>query len=92
MVIRVNPRYSDGQKVKIITLIDGFGRTDPRVKEWVGKTGEVVKSYYVSGDEIWEKTLKFVDTYCYDIRLDGGGDTVRGIPETALEARPFNRE
>lgn len=52
-----SPRYSSGQKVKIITLIDGFGRTDPRVKEWVGETGEVVKSYYISGDEVWEKTL-----------------------------------
>ncbi|HEY97408.1 MAG TPA: hypothetical protein G4O16_04425 [Dehalococcoidia bacterium] len=80
-----NPRYATGQKVRIITLIDGFGRPDQRVNEWVGKTGEVVKWYYVSGDEVWEKTLKFEDTYCYDVRLDGGGDTVRGIPERALE-------
>jgi hypothetical protein len=82
----MNPKYSVGDKVKIITLIDGFGRPDPRVKEWVGKTGEVVKSYYVSGDEVWEKTLKLLDTYCYDIRLDGGGEIVRGIPEAGLEA------
>ncbi len=88
----MNPRYSGGQKVKIITLIDGFGRPDPRVKEWVGKTGEVVKSYYVSGDEVWEKTLKFLDTYCYDIRLDGSAEIVRGIPEVALEPRPYNRD
>ena len=72
----MDPRYSADQKVKIIPLIDGFGRPDPRVGEWVGKKGEVVKSYYVSGDEVWEKTLKFLDTYCYDIRLDGGGDIV----------------
>jgi hypothetical protein len=84
----IPPKYSLGQKVRIIPLIDGFGRPDPRVKEWVGKTGEVVKSYYVSGDEVWEKTLKFENTYCYDIRLDGG-DTVRGIPEVALEPRLF---
>ena len=86
----MDPIFPNGQRVKIIPLIDGFGRPDPRVKEWVGKTGEVVKSYYVSGDEVWEKTLKLVDTYCYDIRLDGGGDTARGIPEAALEASLFN--
>ena len=88
----MNPKYTEGQKVRIITLIDGFGRPDPRVKTWVGKTGEVVKSYYVSGDEVWEKTLKLEDVYCYDIRLDGGGDIVRGIPEVALEPRLFNHE
>ena len=81
----MEPKYTEGQKVKIIPLIDGFGRPDPRVKEWVGKTGEVVKSYYVSGDEVWEKTLKFEDTYCYDVCLGDEGDTARGIPERALE-------
>lgn len=82
----MNPKFSEGQKVRIIKLIDGFGRPDPRVKEFVGKTGEVVRSYFVSGDEVWEKTLKFEDVYCYDIRLDGGGEIARGIPEVGLEA------
>ena len=80
-----NPKFTDGQRVKIISLIDGYGRPDPRVKEWVGKTGEVVKSYFVSGDEVWEKTLKFEDTYCYDVKLDGDGGIARGIPEVGLE-------
>jgi hypothetical protein len=81
----LNPKYSGGQRVKIIKLIDGFGRPDPRVREFVGKTGEVVKSYFVSGDEVWEKTLKFEDTYCYDVKLDDSGDIARGIPEYGLE-------
>lgn len=81
----LEPRYSIGQRVKIITLIDGFGRPDPRVKEYVGKTGEVVRSYYVSQDEVWEKVLKLEDVYCYDVCLDGEGDTARGIPEFGLE-------
>jgi len=84
-----NAKYTVGQTVKIITLIDGFGRPDPRGKEYIGKTGEVVKSYFVSGDEVWEKTLKFEDTYCYNIRLDGDGDIARGIPEVGLEAQVF---
>jgi len=83
----LNAKYTIGQKVRIIPLIDGFGRPDPRIKEWVGKTGEVAKSYYVSGDEVWEKTLKLEDTYCYDISLDGDGDVARGIPEVGIE--PF---
>lgn len=81
----MDPKYSIGDKVKIIPLIDGFGRSDPRVEEWVGKTGVVVKSYYVSQDEIWEKTLKLIDVYCCDVQLDDG-DIARGIPEVGLEA------
>jgi len=80
-------KYTEGQKVIIITLIDGFGRPDPRVKDWVGKTGVIVKSYYVSQDEIWEKMLKLEDVYCYDVRLDEDGDIARGIPEVGLEAQ-----
>ena len=81
----LNAKYTIGQKIRIIPLIDGFGRVDPRIKEWVGQTGEVIKAYYVSGDEVWEKTLKLEDTYCYDIRLDGDGDIARGIPEVSIE-------
>jgi hypothetical protein len=81
----MEPKYSEGQRVKIITLIDGFGRKDPRVTDWVGQTGEVVKCFYASFSEVWEKTLKPLDAYCYDIKLDGTGDIARGIPETGLE-------
>lgn len=82
----MEPKYSIGQKVKIITLIDGFGRPDPRVFDFVGKKGTVIKSYYVSQDEVWEKVLKFEDVYCYNVRLDGDGNIARGIPEAGLEA------
>ncbi|MFH1646385.1 MAG: hypothetical protein ABID71_01660 [Chloroflexota bacterium] len=81
----MDPEYTEGQKVKIITLIDGFGRPEPGVREFIGKTGEVVKACYVSRDEVWEKTLKLLDVYCYDIRLDGDDGVARGIPEVALE-------
>ena len=85
----LEPEYATGQKVRIIILIDGFGRPDPRVKEYVGRTGEIVKSYYVSQDEVWEKVLKLEDVYCYDVRLEGDGDTARGIPEIGLEPCPY---
>ena len=87
----MNPGYSEGDKVKIINLIDGYGRPDPRVKDYIGKTGEIVNLYYVSGDEVWEKTLKLEDVYCYDILLDDGECIVRGIPEVALESNALRR-
>jgi hypothetical protein len=83
--MNIDPKYALGQKLKIITLIDGYGRPDPRQTKWVGKTGRVVKFYYVSAVEVWEKTLNPPDIYCYDIRLDGGGDIAPGIPEVGLE-------
>ena len=45
-----------------------------------------VNLFYVSTVENWEKTLNPPDIYCYDVRLDEGGDIVRGIPEVGLEA------
>jgi len=88
----MEPKYEEGRKVKIIPLIDGFGRRDPRVDRWVGKTGEIVKAYYVSQDEVWEKTLRLVDTYCYDIRLDNADEVARGIPEAGLDAQIFGNK
>ena len=88
----MEPKFSEGRRVRIIELIDGFGRKDPRVAEWVGRTGEVVKCYYASFSEVWEKTLKPLDAYCCDVRLDEGGDIARGIPEVGLEAvLPFRK-
>jgi hypothetical protein len=86
----MEPRFQPGDKVGIITLYDGLGRKDPRAEEWTGRTGEIAGWYYASFSEVWEKTLKPVDTYCYDVRLDGSGEIVRGIPEAGLEASPFS--
>jgi hypothetical protein len=78
-------KYSEGQRVKILKLIDGFGRPDPRLEQYIDKTGTIVKSYCISPDEIWEKMLIVNIVYCYDVRLEGDGTIVRGIPEVALE-------
>lgn len=88
----MEPKYTTGQRVQIIQLIDGFGRKDPRVSDWVGLNGEVVKSYYASFAEVWEKTLKPLDAWCYDVKLDGSEDIARGIPETGLELIPGYRK
>lgn len=88
----IEPKFSIGRRVIIIELIDGFGRKDPRVTDWVGQTGEVVRSFYASFSEVWEKTLKPLDAWCYDIKLDGNGDIARGIPEVGLEPMPGYRK
>ena len=67
----MDPRFQPGDRVKLVPLIDGFGRQDPRSDEWIGKTGEVTTWFYASFSEVWEKTLKPADTFCYDIRLPG---------------------
>jgi hypothetical protein len=38
-------QYFIGHKVRIITLIDGFGRKDTCLEGMVGKTGEVLILY-----------------------------------------------
>jgi hypothetical protein len=78
------PKFTEGQKVRILKLIDGFGRPDPRLQQYIDKTGTVVKSYCISPDEIWEKMLILNIVYCYDVHLDGDGTIVRGLPEIAL--------
>ena len=82
-------KYTEGQRVRILKLIDGFGRPDPRLEQYIDETGTVVKSYCISPDEIWEKMLILNIVYCYDVRLEGDGTMVRGIPEIALEPQPF---
>jgi len=84
----MEPKLSVGQRVRVIELNDGFGRKDPRVRDWVGQTGEVIRAYYGSFSEVWEKTLKPLDAYCYDIKLDGSGDIARAMPEFGLEPLP----
>ncbi|MCX7911963.1 MAG: hypothetical protein N2506_03220 [Dehalococcoidales bacterium] len=82
----MEPKFSPGQAVRIIPLIDGIGRHDPELKRFAGCTGTVQRVYYLSKEEIWEKVLRLEDIYCYDVRLDGSGDVVHGIPEVGLEA------
>jgi len=78
-------KYTEGQRVRIVALIDGFGRPDSLIQQHVNETGTVVKSYCISKDEMWEKMLKLQDVDCYDVRLDNDGTILRGIPEVALE-------
>ena len=82
-------KYVEGQKVRIVALIDGFGRPDLLIQQYVNKTGTVVKSYCISRDEIWEKMLKLDNVDCYDVRLDNDDIILPGIPEVALEPHLF---
>ena len=78
--------YTEGQKVRIVALIDSHGRPDPQIQKHVNRIGTVIKSYCVTKDEMPELSKMFVypDVYCCDVRLDDGS-ILPGIPEAALE-------
>ena len=80
-------RYVEGQKVRIVPLIDSRGMPDPQIRQYVDEVGIVIKSYCVTRDEISgaEKMFETHDVYCYDIWLDQYDVVLRGIPEVALE-------
>ena len=80
-------KYSEGQKVRIVALIDGDGRPDLQIQRYVSEVGAVVKAYCVTKDEMPDLSKMFVypDVYCYDIQFDGDGTVLSGIPEVALE-------
>jgi hypothetical protein len=81
-----NPKFSTGQRVKIIPVA-GY---DPEVDRILGrladKAGKVEKSYCISPDEMPDriKMFGYPDVFSYDIRPDEG-NILRGIPEIALE-------
>ena len=87
----MNPKYSEGQKVRILALTDSNGQSDMQIQQYINKIGTVVKSYCVTKDEMPDLSKMFVypDVYCYDIRLDGDGAILRAIPEVALEPHVF---
>ena len=80
-------KYTEGQKVRIIALVDSHGKPDPQIQQYVGEVGTVVKVYCVTRDELPDLSKMFVypDVYCYDVRLDERDAILLGIPEIALE-------
>ncbi len=80
-------RYAEGQKVRIVSLIDSCGRPNPQIQQYVNEIGTVVKSYCVTRDEFPDLSKMFIfpDVYCYDIRLDDSDVILPGIPEIAVE-------
>ena len=80
-------RYVEGQKVRIVKLIDSLGKADPQISKYVDEIGTVIKAYCVTRDEIpgVEKMFETQDVYCYDIWFAQYDFVLRGIPEVALE-------
>lgn len=82
----MDPKYTVGQRVKFIKIHGSDPAIDREINYMAGKTGVVVGYFCVSRDEMPDLTKMFVypDVFSYDIRLDGDGDIIRGIPEAAL--------
>jgi hypothetical protein len=85
----IRAKYAEGQRVRILPLIDTCGRPDARLQPYVGKVGTVMKVYCVSHEELREKTWDIPDVYCCHVRLDEGDFVVPGVPEVALVLHVF---
>jgi hypothetical protein len=73
-------RYAKGQRVQVVSAIDGEGK--PKycdVETYVGKFGVIVEYYRIG---FKAKSLPS-DYYVYEIQLDGD-NTIMAIPEGAL--------
>ena len=81
--------YVEGQRVRILPLINASGKPDARVQPYVNRVGTVVKAYFVVHEELREKMWDIPDVYCCDVRLDEDGEIVPGLPEAALEPCVF---
>jgi hypothetical protein len=85
----MEPKFNAGQRVRFITIRGSHPAIDREINLLAGNKGAVIRSYSISMDEMPDriKMVKYPGVvYSYDIRLDKSGDTVRGIPEAALEA------
>ena len=81
------PRFHEGDAVKIVPLAGSDAAADRRIAAGAGMTGTVEKSWCLTRDEMPDlvKMVVYPDVWCCDVRLDGSGETVRGLPEAALE-------
>ena len=86
------PRFNEGDNVTVLRLAGIDAAADRRLAPYEGMTGTVVKSWCLTRDEMPDlvKMVVYPDVWCCDVRLEGSGETVRGIPEAALE-RAFPR-
>jgi hypothetical protein len=83
-----DPKYSTGQKVKIIPVHGHDSEVDRMLGVLADKTGAVARYYCIGREEMPDRIKMFAYpdyVYSYDIRLDDG-EILRGIPEIALEA------
>ncbi len=84
----MEPKFTEGQRIRVAVLYGTDGRPDRRVQPHVGRTGTVVKVYCAFREQLIEKGYEIGDVYCCDVRLDGDGGLVCGLPEVALEPAP----
>jgi hypothetical protein len=90
----VGEKYEVGQRVKFVTIQGSDPAIDRQINALSGRTGTIVRSYCITRDEMPDRIKSFIYpdfVYSYDIQLEGG-ETVRGIPEVALEPDTLTRK
>jgi hypothetical protein len=82
-----DPKYSIGQKVKIIPVHGHDPEIDRMLGALADKKGVVEKYYCIGREEMPDRIKMFIYpeyVYSYNVRLEDGS-VLRGIPEIALE-------
>lgn len=78
---KMEPKYTKGQKVKIVSVKNQHLHTKyPKIQQYVSESGIIVDSYWV-GLRVADQVR---DYYIYTVRMEKDNNEV-GIPEDALE-------
>lgn len=85
----MEPKYTKGQKVKIISVKSEYGYLKyPEIQEYINETGIILDSYFIPMRGLEGTTLagEVYDQYLYKIRLDKDGTILEAVTEDALAA------
>ena len=85
----MEPKYTKGQKVKIISVKSEYGYLKyPEIQEYINETGIVLESFFIPMRGLEGTTLEgeVYDQYIYEVRLDKGGTILKAVMEDALAA------
>jgi hypothetical protein len=78
----MEPKYTKGQKVKIVSVKNQHLHTKyPQIEQHVSERGTIVESYWVGFGELSQQVEGY---YIYTVRIDKDKSEV-AIPEDALE-------
>ena len=85
----MNPKYTEGQKVKIVSVKNQHLHTKyPEIQDYVNETGVILESYFIPMRGLKGTTLEgeVYDQYLYQVRLDKEGTILEAVMEDALVA------
>ena len=87
--LEVEAKYAKGQKVRIISFTDDQSKANiSNIEKGVSETGTIVGCHRYGICESHPPIVespRIKERHIYDVRIDKYGETIRAIPEDALE-------